>query len=206
MQCNKCHWNKNKKPLKDCSFCARLEFSEDILCSITRSSFEEDDLLECGAYRPKLSLASSEQHNDRKPEKIESENYKLSDKEKWLIAYSKQQLQSNPDKFNFKLQFHVCLISKNRNVIFSSPTEQFEKLKNIFSQIANGLDNTQIEVLWVSTDHIHLYVNTIPDYAFDEIASKFISISEREIISIYPEIMNKSNFVWEIGYFVETIG
>ena len=155
-------------------------------------------------FKPKISLVSSANHSHIDSSKLETPA--LTNKDNWLVAYSKQELQLNPDEIHFKLQFHLCLISKNRNVIFSRPSDYLEGINNIFSEISSSLDNTQVDVLWVSTDHIHFYVNTIPDYALDEIASKLICISEKDIISTFTEINNISNFAWEKGYFAETIG
>lgn len=204
MICNQCHWHENIRPCKDCSFCEKLEFNEEILCSIASHGTENDGYLDCGAFKPKISIVTSANHSHI--DRSESETLSLSKKDNWLVAYSKQQLQLNPDKINFKLQFHLCLISKSRNVIFLDLSEHLEKVNNIFSEISSSFDNTQIEVLWVGADHIHLYVNTIPDYALDEIASKLICQSEKEIISTFQKTLNKSSFAWEKGYFAETIG
>lgn len=206
MLCNKCHQYQNHKPSKNCNFCARLDFSEDILCCIARSGSECGNLTECGAYRPKLSLASSRQYNSLPTENRVTDDADLTDKEKWVIAYSKQQLQLNPEEILFKLQFHVCLVAKKRNIVFSKSTDYFEAIMNIFHQISNHFENTQIEMLWLCTDHIHIYINTTPDYSLHEIVDKLIKISEKEIQSSYPVLVNEFNGVWEPGYFSETIG
>jgi len=76
----------------------------------------------------------------------------------------------------------------------------------IFQQIATSFVNTQIEVLWLSSDHIHLYVSTTPDYSIDEIVTKLAKASEKKIKSTYPEIVSKLEGLWAKGYFTETIG
>lgn len=206
MLCDKCHYFQSNKPSKNCDFCTRLDLSEEVLCCLARNGSEHGGLTECGAYRPKLSLASSIQHNSIPRENRENDGSGLTDKEKWFRAYSKQQLQVNPEELHFKLQFHVCLISKKRNIIFLNPSEYLEGIQDIVHQISNGFENTQIEVLWLSSDHIHLYVNTTPDYSLDEIVDKLIKISEKEIQSSYPGVVNEFNGGWETGYFAETIG
>ena len=206
MLCDKCHKYQINKPSKDCDFCARLDFSEEVLCCLARNGSEHGKLTECGAYRPKLSLASPEQKDSIPKGNRETDRSGLTEKEKWFRAYSKQQLQLNPEEIHFKLQFHVCLVSKKRNVVFSNSNKYFEKILNIFHQIANNFENTQIEVLWLCSDHIHLYINTIPDYSLDQIVDKLINNSEQEIKLSYPALVNKFNGVWETGYFAETIG
>ena len=206
MLCDKCHRYQSQKASKDCAFCVRLYFPEDILCCLTRGDSEVNDMLECGAYRTKLSLVSSGQKKPILVEHRESDFPSFSDKEKWFTAYAKQQLELYPDDINFTLQFHVCLVSNSRNPIFQNPDKYIEKLTNIFNQIAINLDNTHIEILWLNSDHIHLYINTTPDYSLEEIVDKIINISGKEIISSYPEIETIYNSIWESEYFAETIG
>jgi len=205
MLCDKCHKYQINKPSKNCDFCTRLGFSEEVLCCLARNGSEHGKLTECGAYRPKLSLASPEQKDSIPKGNREANKSGLTEKEKWFRAYSKQQLQLNPEEIHFKLQFHVCLVSKKRNLVFSNSNKYFEKTLNIFHQIANNFENTQIEVLWLCSDHIHLYINTTPDYSLDEIVDKVIRNSEKEIQSSYPEVMNEFSGIWESGYFAETI-
>jgi len=204
MLCEKCHKYQNKKPARGCNFCSRLNLPEEILCYVARSSSENESLSECSAYKPKLSLASLGEFKSGEIE--ETENRGLTDKDKWFIAYSKQQLQQNSDEVNFKLQFHICLVVKKRKTVFTEPKEYIEKVMAIFQQIATSFVNTQIEVIWLSSDHIHLYVSTTPDYSIDEIINKLAQLSEKEIQSSYPEIVNKYEGLWDAGYFAETVG
>ena len=206
MLCDQCHWYENEKPIKGCDFCIRLDFPEDVLCSLVRNSCRNDALLECKAYRPKLSLASSNQQTSEIIEREEVDHHILTDKDKYLIALSKQKLKANEDEVYFNLRFHVCLVTKKREIVFSNKNNYIEEIINIFKKIEVMFKDTQIEVLHLDPDHIHLYVNTTPDYAFDEIANKIITVSETEITNTFPEIVNKSNGIWEVRYFAETIG
>lgn len=172
-----------------------MDLSEEVLCWITRDGSVDGKLSECSAYRPNLSIATPKQHNFIPIDNKESDSGGLTDKDKWLVAYSKQQLLKNPEQNQFKLQFHICLVARKRNKIFSNSTEYFDKITGIFQQTVIGFENTQIEVLWICSDHIHLYLNTSPDYSLDEIVDKLIEGSMEEIIG-----------AWESAYFAETIG
>ncbi len=125
----------------------------------------------------------------------ETDSCGLTDKDKWFAAYSKQQLLKNPEQNQFKLQFHLCLVARKRNKVFSNSTEYLDKITSIFQKIVISFENTQIEVLSICSDHIHLYLNTSPDYSLDEIVDKLIKGSTEEITG-----------AWEIAYFAETIG
>ncbi len=117
MLCDKCYKYQTKKPFKDCAFCLRLNLSEEVLCWITRDGSEHGNLSECGAYRPKLSTVSPEQHNLIPIDNKETDSSSLTDKDKWFVAYSKQQLLKNPEQNQFKLQFHLCLVGRKRNKV-----------------------------------------------------------------------------------------
>ena len=117
MLCDKCYKYQTKKPFKDCAFCLRLNLSEEVLCWITRDGSEHGNLSECGAYRPKLSIVSPEQHNLIPIDNKETDSSSLTDKDKWFVAYSKQQLLKNPEQNQFKLQFHLCLVGRKRNKV-----------------------------------------------------------------------------------------
>lgn len=207
MLCHTCHRYQSKKASKDCAFCVRVDFPEDILCCLARGDSEANALLKCGAYRTKLSLVSSGNEKSISIECEKTDYSDFSDKEKWFNAYARQQLQLYPNDINYTLQFHVCLVVNSRKKFFNSPAHYLGKLTNIFNQIASNLDNTHIEILWLNPDHIHLYVNTTPDYSLKEIViDQIIRISGKEILSLYPEIEIVSDHIWESEYFAETIG
>lgn len=205
MLCDKCHKYQTHKPSKACDFCVKLGFSEDLLCWIARNCADHGNLSECGAYRPTLSVVSPKQHILESIEIEEMEPRGFTDKDKWFRAYAKQQLQLNPETVQFKLQFHVSLVTLQRKKVFSNSQKYRENIIGIFQQIVNDFENTQIEVLWICADHIHLHLSTTPDYSLDEIVEKLIKNSAQEIQALDTELVNDSNGVWETGYFAETI-
>jgi len=207
MLCETCHKFLNQKSLKNCDFCARLNFPEDILCQLTRSEAEGSILSECGAFRQKLILLDKDKSGKSiEAETINDDNFVSSDKAKWFEAYAKQQLQADSDQMYFKLRFHICLVTNKRNKIFSSANEYIAKMTDIFNQIGGMFEQTQVEILYLSEDHIHLYTDTTPDYSIDEIINRVISNSEQEILSVFSELRSKYKKIWENNYFAESIG
>ena len=128
MLCDKCHKYQTHKPFKECDFCVKLGFSEDLLCWIARNGADHGNLSECGAYRPKLSVVSPKQHILESIEVKEMEPRGFTDKDKWFGAYAKQQLQLNPETVQFKLQFHVCLVAQQRKKVFSHSQKYRENM------------------------------------------------------------------------------
>ena len=183
-----------------------MGFSEDLLCWIARNGADDGNLSECGAYRPKLSVVSPKPHILEAVENEATQPCAFTAKDKWFGAYAKQQLQLNPGTVQFKLQFHVCLVAQQRKKVFSNSLKHREKIIGIFQQVATGFENTHIEVLWICADHIHLYLEIVPDYSLDEIVEKLIKNSAKEIQALDTVFVNDSNGLWETGYFAETIG
>ena len=206
MLCEKCHWFENKNPSKNCEFCNRTGLPEDVLCYLVRNSSEREDVSECHSYRSKLSLVSPEQEEQTTGDPEEADQYLSTDKEKYLMALSQQNLIQSPDKVHFKLQYHLCLVTKNREKLFLDTSEFLEDFINLFKEMETLFSNTEIEMLHLPSDHVHLYINTTPDYAFDEIANKIKTLSDECIAIIFKNVINEGKNIWETGYFSETIG
>jgi len=205
MLCEKCHWFENENPIKSCEFCMRIGFPEDILCYLARNN-RKKELSECHAFRSKLSLVSSGQEQEIGVSEEADQQYLFTEKDKYLVALSKQKLTQSSDKVHFKLQYHMCFVTKNRKKLFLDTSDVLDECNNIFEAIGSLFKNTEIEILHLSPDHVHLYVNTIPDYAFDEIANKIKTQSEEKLAIILRSILSEEENIWETGYFSETIG
>lgn len=76
----------------------------------------------------------------------------------------------------------------------------------IFNDAANQFKDVMIEVLYVDSDHLHLYLNSSPDYSVDEIVNKTLTFVESIINKNYPDILDNETKVFESSYFAETIG
>lgn len=203
--CTKCYIHNNQAVIKDCHMCKKLALSENIFCQLTRGGQVEGELFECSAFRPLLILVDKKIKNNAEPKdkKIE-ENGIGSDKIKWFKAYAKQQLQINSDIINYKLKYHVCLSTRKREKIFANNTVDINKISSIFNNIGSYFKGVQISLLCLKTDHVHLFIESTPDYSLDEIVNKTIKNSEKDIVNTYSEIFN--NNIWERNYYIESIG
>jgi putative transposase len=202
--CQECHKHHHTTFVKECRLCSDLQFSEQILCNLVRDDIRDEDSFECHAFRPKLSVVS---RDDTQPSQTEdaSENTEgMSPKEKWFKAYSVQQLGMNPDLIYANLRYHVVFSTVQRNQLFSH--QDFEQIDSIFRHAEFPFENTNVHLLCLSPDHMHLYIDASPDYSLDEIVNAVMEFSEREIVAQFSGLQKSSNSLWERAYFFEGIG
>jgi putative transposase len=202
--CHECHKQHHATWVKACRLCSDIQFPEQILCNLVRDETREEDPFECHAFRPKLSVVN---RDDTEPSQTEgtSENTEdMSPKEKWFKAYAVQQLEMNPDLIYAKLRYHIVFSTVQRAKVFSH--HDFDRFDRIFHQAEFSFQNTNVHLLCVAPDHMHLYIDASPDYALDEIVNVVMAYLEREIPIQLPELQQNSQLLWERAYFAEGIG
>ena len=91
----------------------------------------------------------------------------MSPKDKWFRAYAVQQLSLHPDLIDFTIRYHVVFSTRQRTNVFSR--EHGEPMADLVRQAAIPFEQTTVHVLWLASDHLHLYIDATPDYALDEI-------------------------------------
>ena len=123
----------------------------------------------------------------------------MSPKEKWFKAYAVQQLGMNPDLIYANLRYHVVFSTVPRTKLFSH--QDFEQIDSIFRHAGFPFENTDIHLLCLAPDHIHLYIDSSPDYSLDEIINAVMESSEQEIAVQLPDLQKSSNSLWERAYF-----
>ena len=202
--CQECHKHHHTTFVKACRLCSDLQCPEQILCNLVRDDIRDENSFECHAFRPKLSVVS---RDDTEPSQTEdaSENTEgMSPKEKWFKAYAVQQLGMNPDLIYANLRYHVVFSTVQRNQLFSH--QDFEWIDSIFHQAESAFENTNVHLLCLAPDHIHLYIDSSPDYSLDEIINAVMESSEQEIAMQLPDLQKSNNSLWKRAYFLEGIG
>jgi REP element-mobilizing transposase RayT len=132
------------------------------------------------------------------------ETANMSPKDKWFRAYAVQQLSLHPDLIDFTIRYHVVLSTRQRVNIFSS--EHGESMADLVRQAAVPFEQTTAHVLWLASDHLHLYLDATPDYALDEIVHAIREYLEREMAHLFPALPPSNQPTWEQAYFAESIG
>ena len=115
-----------------------------------------------------------------------------------------QQLSFNPDLIAFTIRYHVVLSTRQRTNVFAS--EHSEQIADMVEQAALSFEQTTAHVLWLASDHLHLYLDATPDYALDEIVHAIREYLEHEVVHLFPALQHSDQPVWERAYFAESIG
>jgi len=202
--CQACYKHHHSTVVKACPFCRDIQFPEAMLCDLVREGHSEKYPFHCAAFRPTLSVVDHDQTEASLTEEGSEDTVSMSPKEKWFRAYAVQQLSLNPDLIAFTIRYHVVLSTRQRTNVFSS--EHGEPMADLVRQAALPFEQTTIHVLWLASDHMHLYIDASPDYALDEIVYAIREHLEHALTHLFPTLQPGNQPVWERAYFAEGIG
>jgi REP element-mobilizing transposase RayT len=174
------------------------------LCNLVREGQSEKQPFRCAAFRPALSVVRHEEIEARPMEEGSEATVHMSSKDKWFRAYVVQQLSLHPDLIDFTIRYHVVLSTRQRVNVFSS--EHREQIADMVRQAALPFEQTQVSVVWLASDHLHLYIDATPDYALDEIVHTIMDDLEHATTHLFPALQHSNQPVWERAYFAEGIG
>src|SRR5262249_16426527 len=158
--------------------CVDVQFPEQVLCDLVREGQSEKQPFRCAAFRPALSVVQPDHTEALHVEEGSEDTMHMSLKDKWFRAYAVQQLSFNPDLIDFTIRYHVVLSTRQRTNVFAS--EHSEQIADMVGQATLSFEQTTAHVLWLASDHLHLYLDATPDYALDEIVHAIMDDLERE--------------------------
>jgi len=202
--CQACFKHYRSTVVKVCPFCDDVQFPEAMLCDLVREGQSEKQPFRCAAFRPALSVVHHDETKVSPMEADSEDSVTMSPKDKWFRAYAVQQLSFNPDLIDFTIRYHVVLSTRQRVNVFSS--EYREQIADMVRQAALPFQQTTAHVLWLASDHLHLYIDATPDYALDEIVHTVMGDLEREMVNLFPALQHSNQPIWARAYFVEGIG
>ena len=202
--CQACHKHHHATVVKACLFCDDVQFPEAMLCDLVRKGQSEKHPFRCAAFRPALSVVRHNEIEASPAEEGSEDTVNISPKEKWFRAYAVQQLSLNPDLIDFTIRYHVVLSTRQRGNVFSR--EHGEPMADLVRQAALSFEQTTAHVLWLASDHLHLYIDATPDYALDEIVHAIREYLEHAMAHLIPALQHSNQPVWERAYFAEGIG
>jgi len=201
--CQACYKHYRSTVVNACPFCDDVQFPEQVLCDLVREDQSEKQPFRCAAFQPALSVVQHDHTDVAHAEEVPAHTGSMSPKDKWFRAYAVQQLGSNPDLIAFTIRYHVVLSTRQRVNVFVS--EYRESIADLVRQAAVPFEQTTAHVLWLASDHMHLYVDASPDYALDEIVHAIREYLERETRQ-FPALQHSNQPIWERTYFAEGIG
>ena len=202
--CQACYTYYRSTVVKACPFCRDAQFPEQVLCDLVREGQSEKQPFRCAAFRPALSVVRHDEIEARHMEEGSEDTVDISPKDKWFRAYAVQQLSHNPDLIDFTIRYHVVLSTRQRVNVFSS--EHREQIADMVRQAALPFEHTTAHVLWLASDHLHLYIDATPDYSLDEIVHAIREYLEHAMIHLSLTLQHSHQPVWERAYFAEGIG
>jgi REP element-mobilizing transposase RayT len=202
--CQACYKHYRSTVVKVCPFCDDVQFPEQVLCDLVRAGQSEKQPFRCAAFRPALSVVRHDHTATAHMEEVSADTGSMSPKDKWFRAYAVQQLSLNPDLIAFTIRYHVDLSTRQRVNVFAS--EHREQIADMVRQAALPFEQTTAHVLWLASDHLHLYIDASPNYALDEIVHAIREYLEREMANLFPALPHNNQPVWERAYFAESIG
>jgi len=165
-----------------CPFCDDVQFPEQVLCDLVRDGQSEKQPFRCAAFRPALSVVRHDEIEARHMEEGSEDTVDISPKDKWFRAYAVQQLSHNPDLIDFTIRYHVVFSTRQRINVFSS--EHGAPMADLVRQAALPFEQTTVHVLWLASDHLHLYIDATPDYSLDEIVHAIREYLEHAMIHL----------------------
>src|SRR5215831_20328439 len=202
--CQACYKHYRSTVVTACPFCADVQYPEQVLCDLVREGLSEKQPFRCTAFRPALSVVRHDEIEASPAEEDSEDTESMSPQDKWFRAYAVQQLSFNPDLVAFTIRYHVVLSTRQRTNVFSS--EHREPIADLVRQAALPFEQTTAHVLWLASDHLHLYLDATPDYSLDEIVPAIMDDLERERANLFPALPHSNQPVWERAYFAEGIG
>ena len=202
--CQACYKHYRSTLVNACPCCDDVHFPEAMLCDLVREGQSEKQPFRCTAFRPALSVVQHDHTEALHTEEVSADTGSMSPKDKWFRAYAVQQLSLNPDLIDFTIRYHVVLSTRQRGNVFASA--HGEPMANLVRQAAVPFEQTTVSVVWLASDHLHLYIDATPDYALDEIVDAIREHLEHTIASLLPELQPNNQPCWERAYFAEGIG
>ena len=202
--CQTCYKHYRSTVVKACPFCTDVHFLKRCCvtwCERVRARsihfvvrLFDQRCLSCVMTRSEASPV----------EECSEDTANMSPKDKWFRAYAVQQLSLHPDLIDFTIRYHVVLSTRQRTNVFSS--EHREPMADLVRQAALSFEQTTAHVLWLASDHMHLYIDATPDYALDEIVHAIREHVEQAMASLLPALQHNNQPIWERAYFAESIG
>ena len=102
-------------------------------------------------------------------------------------------------------KYHFVWCPKYRHAVLELVKDEVTKL---FTETADHFGH-EILALEIADDHVHLFVQTDPNYSPADVAQQFKSYSGKHILERHPAIQESyfwGGGFWKVGYYIGTTG
>jgi REP element-mobilizing transposase RayT len=202
--CHACHKYHHATVVNACLFCRDTQFPEAMLCDLVRDHDGDEQTFHCEAFRPTLSVVHYNETDTSPTEDVSTDTGSMSPKDQWFRAYAVQQLGGDPDLIYANIQYHVVFSTRQRVNVFAS--EHHAPIADLVRQAALPFAQTTVHVVWLASDHLHLYIDASPEYALDDIVQAIMDDLEHARTSLLLALQRSNPSLWERAYFAEGIG
>jgi len=189
-----------------------LSFQEEVLCVLNRST-QNPTFFDCRAFQPLLKLVASSGQETRpepkaQPAEITLEKLLNSDKIKYQRALALQKLARNPNDVMLEIKYDFAWNVAGRRPAFLEPATTIDFISDTITNCSEAMGGFA-SLLWLASDHIHLYVESDGEVSPDNMAQELKRLSEVPILERFPDLIASpmvETGLWDEAYFVETIG
>jgi REP element-mobilizing transposase RayT len=214
-KCSECI--KSSRPFihNKCDLCKDLGFQEEVLCNLNRCVQDPVEFA-CHAFHHILKLVSPSVQevpilpDDHKEGGFQKSFHEVihSDKIGYERALALQRLDRDQDAIYVELKYHLAWNVIHRKSVFVGSDNLIDFVSGTFSDCSN-LVGGFVRLVWLAPDHLHLYVESDGDHSIESIAQEMKRLSASAILMEFPDLkanLGPGNELWDIAYFVETIG
>jgi len=214
-KCLSCTNNTASAVHKKCRLCQDLRFSESLLCHLNRC-VQSPDKFVCHAFRQKLINVNKPMAEKPGIEISPADSFRAdkikklldSDTAKYKKALAVQRITRDPDGVYLELKYHFAWNVMCRRPVFEKSADYFDFISDLFLTCGD-LVGGYAQLLWLASDHVHIYVVTDGRDPVETVIRKLKQHSGKAIIDHFPEAakkLNLKNRLWDKAYFSETIG
>ena len=131
-----------------------------------------------------------------------------SSKVQYQKALFLQKLEREPDAIFCQVKFHMAWSVIERRSVFADPKKHLDVIAvSLFRAQAPSV--TDIQLLWLAPDHLHVYCESDGTASPEEIVVHLKRVSEQALVTEFaealPDRVTPQGF-WDESYFMESIG
>ena len=103
----------------------------------------------------------------------------------------------------FSLKYHLVWCPKYRRSVLTGDIES--RLKELLNEIATEHE-WALHAMEVMPDHVHLFVETRPEWSVTEVVNRFKGVTSRVLRDEFHSLVTRLPSLWSRSYFAATVG